>query len=182
MSAVAPITNEFPSASHVDEPNWFAIHIRARHEKKVHSALCESGIETFLPLSRQIHRWSDRSKAVDVPLFPCYSFVRISFSHKQRLQVLRTSGVLGFVGVQFQATPVPEHEIEQIRKLLDRQIPCSPYPFLKVGQRVRIRGGSLDGMEGIWLGHKRKGTLIISVELIQRSLAISVEGFEVEPV
>jgi transcription antitermination factor NusG len=166
----------------LDELSWYAIHTRSRHEKKVDAALREIGIRSFLPLTRQVRRWSDRQQVVELPLFPCYGFLQIEPSSKTRLTVLRTPGVLGFVGARHGPSPIPNAEIEQVRKVLEQSVPVSPYPFLRVGQRVRIRGGALDGVEGIWQGQKSNGTLVISVSLIQRSFAISIDGYAVEPV
>jgi transcription antitermination factor NusG len=129
-----------------------------------------------------VRRWSDRQQVVELPLFACYGFLQIEPSSKTRLAVLRTPGVLGFVGPQHEPSPIPNAEIEQVRRVLDKNVPVSPYPFLKVGQRVRIRGGALDGVEGLWQGQKSNGTLVISVSLIQRSFAISIDGYAVEPV
>jgi transcription antitermination factor NusG len=98
------------------------------------------------------------------------------------LIVLRTEGVIGFVGVRGEGTPVRDAEIESVRLLLSRGVPFAAYPFLKIGQRVRIRGGSLDGVEGVIVGDKGDRKLVISVELIQRSVAITVEGYDLEPV
>jgi transcription antitermination factor NusG len=164
------------------EQYWYAIHTRAHHEKRVDARLRECNISTFLPLVKQVHRWSDRRKVIDLPLFSCYVFVNIVPSPKSRLIVLRTEGVIGFVGARSEGTPVRDAEIESVRLLLSRGVPFAAYPFLKIGQRVRIRGGSLDGVEGVIVGDKGDRKLVISVELIQRSVAITVEGYDLEPV
>jgi len=147
----------------------------------VDARLRERGISTFLPLVKQVHRWSDRRKVIDLPLFSCYVFVKIVPSPKSRLIVLRTEGVIGFVGVRGEGTPVRSAEIENVRLLLSRSVPFAAYPFLKIGQRVRIRGGSLDGVEGVMVAQNRDSKLVVSVELIQRSLLISIEGYQIEP-
>jgi transcription antitermination factor NusG len=158
---------------------WYAIQTRPRHEKKVAAELKEKRIDSYLPLLNQIHRWSDRRKAVQVPLFPGYVFVHSQLVPMVRYSILTIWGALAFVGPQREATPIPDTQIEDIRTLLETKVSLSPYPFLKVGQRVRVRGGALDGMEGILVtnGHKR---LVISVESIQRSLSITIEGYDVE--
>jgi transcription antitermination factor NusG len=129
----------------------------------------------------EIHRWSDRNVKVESPLFPGYLFVRIAWT-AQRLSVLKTGGVLRLVGNDCEGMPVEEKEIENIRTLLSTRTPFSPYPFLKAGQRVRIRGGCLEGIEGIFLSQSSNSRLIVSIEAIQRSLAIRLEGYCVEPV
>jgi len=161
---------------------WYAIHTRAKHEKRVASELEQKGIVTFLPLVTETHGWSDRRKKVVLPLFSCYAFVNISASPAARVSVLSTGGVLSFVGTQNQATPIPENQIQQIRTLLDNKVGISPHPFLKIGQRVRIRGGCLEGVEGILTAQNGANRLVISIDGIYRALSICLEGYEVEPV
>ena len=140
------------------------------------------GVTTFLPLVTEIHRWSDRHKSVDVPLFPGYVFVQIPAEREAQLRVLKTSGVVQFVGNQQGAVPIPDQEIASVHSVLEEKVDCAPYPFLQLGQRVRIRGGSLDGIQGILVRRDSACNLVISIELIQRSLAVSVCNFDVEPV
>lgn len=166
----------------VSDLSWFAIVSRSRHEKMAAAALTNAGIATFLPIVSEAHHWSDRRKLVDVPLFPGYIFVQIPNLAESRLQVLKTTGVVRFVGNQQGPVPVPEEEIAAVQKVLVEKLECSPYPFLQVGQRVRIRGGALDGIEGILVARDAACKLVISIQLIQRSLAVSVYNFDVEPV
>jgi transcription antitermination factor NusG len=98
---------------------------------------------------------------------------------EERLKVLRTPGVLGFVGSERQGTPIPDEQIESLRKAISENVPCLPYPFISVGKRVRIRGGSLDGVEGILMRQGADQSLVISVELLQRSVSIRVEGYDI---
>jgi len=163
-----------------EESNWYAIHTTPRHEKWIAGQLQEKRVFTFLPLLQQIHRWSDRRSKVEVPMFSCYAFVRIVHTAEERLKVLRTPGVLGFVGSQREGTPIPREQIENLQKALREKIPCAVHPFIRVGQRVRVRGGSLDGMEGILLRQGKDESLIVSVELLQRSVAIRVNGYDIE--
>ena len=161
---------------------WYAIHTRSRHEKMVTTRLEEQGITTFLPTTTEVRRWSDRCKLVEFPLFSCYAFVNLPWISEQRAKVVRTDGVLGFIGFGSDAVPIPDLEIENIRTVLAGMVPCTAYPFLKIGQRVRVRGGSLDGVEGILVARNGNNRLVISVEPIQRSLAINIDGYAVEPV
>jgi transcription antitermination factor NusG len=161
-------------------PHWYAIHTRARHEKRIDLGLQEMGIETFLPLIHEVHRWSDRRKEVALPLFPCYLFVHILPEPATRLHVLQTPGVLNFVGKWDELSTVPDQEIEQVRAVMQQRDRFFPCPFLKAGQRIRIRGGVLDGVEGILNSHKGASTLVVSVELIQRSVSVFIEGYDVE--
>jgi len=182
MSSAAQIVDQSVGWAYPGEqPQWYAIHIRPKHEKRVASELEQKGILTFLPLVTEIHRWSDRRKKVELPLFSCYLFVNLVASADLRVAVLSTGGVLGFVGAHHQGAPIPESQIEQIRTLLESKVPFSFHPFLKVGQRVRIRGGCLDGMEGILSAQKGADRLVVAVDGIQRALSICLEGYDVEP-
>src|SRR5262249_41093378 len=166
----------------IDNPcSWYAVHTQARHEKVVAQRLAEQGVATFLPLVTTIHRWSDRKKKVELPLFSCYVFARIQANNEHRNRICRTAGVFGIVGTRGEGTPIPDQEIESVRGFLNEKLPWSVYPFLKIGQLVRICGGSMDGVEGILIARNGESTLIISVNVIQRSLAVRIEGYNVEP-
>jgi len=164
-----------------DELRWYAVHTRARHEKAVAHRLRELGLNSFLPLVKETHRWSDRKKTVELPLFSCYVFVQMQPGSKDRLQVSTTDGVLQVVGTRGQGIAIPDEQIDAVRLVLSEQLPWSEHPFLKIGQRVRIRGGAMDGVEGILLARNGDRTLVISVDVIQRSLAVRIEGYRVEP-
>jgi transcription antitermination factor NusG len=172
---------EIPSSA-TEEAPWFAVHTRARHEKVVAQRFREMGLNSFLPLVKETHRWSDRKKTVELPLFSCYVFVQMSPEHsKERLAVVSTDGVLQIVGSRGQGIPIPSAQIDAIRLLLAEELPWKEHPFLKVGQKVRICGGAMDGVEGILLARDRDRTLVVSVDVIQRSLAVRIEGYRVEP-
>jgi transcription antitermination factor NusG len=160
---------------------WYAVRTRPRHEKKVVAELEEKGIAIYLPLVTQVHRWSDRRKVVQVPLFSCYAFVHSVLDLHLRLALHGISGALGFVGPNNQGIPIPDEQIEGIRTLITNNVPLMPYPLLKTGQRVRVRGGALHGVEGI-LAMKDERRLVISVEGISSSFSISLEGYDVEPI
>ena len=162
-------------------PRWYAVHTRARHEKLVTTRLQDLGITTFLPIVTEVRRWSDRRKRVEFPLFSCYSFVNLPWLPELRAQVVRTDGVLGFVGSCGGPVPVLDAEIQNIRTLIKSMVPYTTCPFLKIGQRVRIRSGALNGMEGILLGRNGDASLVISVDPLHRSLAIRIDGYSVEP-
>ena len=165
-----------------DEPRWYAVLCRSRHEKLVATSLANIGIANFLPIVSEVHYWSDRRKLVDAPLFPGYVFVQIPNSTEAQLRVLKTSGVVRFVGNRQGPLAIPEQEISDVQTVLEQKVHCSPYPFLKLGQRVRICGGALDGIEGVLVGRDSDRKLVISIEIIQRSLAISVYNLDVQPV
>jgi len=163
-----------------EESRWYAIHTVARHEKRVAQQLEESRVCTFLPLIEQRREWSDRWARVDVPLFTCYAFVRIVQASAERLKVLRVPGVLGFVGQERCGSPIPDEEIENLQAAIRGKLPLAVHPFVSAGKRVRLRGGSLDGVTGILVGPAGQSSLIVSVELLQRSVALRVEGYAVE--
>lgn len=163
-----------------EQAQWYAIRTRSRCEKMVSEQLELQGIESFLPLVKRTHKWSDRVKEVELPLFSGYSFVRIEMSSPERLRVLKAHGVVGFVGVHGAGTAIPENQIRDIRTVLQLGIPFEEHHFPKVGQRVRIKGGCLDGIEGVLAGHNGDQSLMISVEPIQRSLSIRVQGYNLE--
>jgi transcription termination/antitermination protein NusG len=165
----------------LNEPCWFAVRTRSRHEKMVSEQLGKLGIENFLPLIKRTRKWSDRTKEIEMPVFSGYSFVRMVFSSAARLRVLQTHGVAGFVGPNNLGMAIPDSEIQDVRRLVASSVPFEEHTFLKVGQRVRIRGGSLDGVEGILSAHDEDQSLVVSVELIQRSLSVRIQGYQVEP-
>jgi transcription antitermination factor NusG len=164
-----------------DELCWYALHTKARHERAVEWRLRDQGMETFLPTMVEVHRWSDRKKKVEVPLFSCYVFVRCALNAEDRARVYRIESVHGFVGSRGVSLPIPAEQIESIRKVLT-QAAVRSHPFLQAGQRVRIRGGAMDGVEGVFLSENGDHSLIISVDAIQRSMAVRIDGYDVEPV
>lgn len=164
------------------EGAWFAVHTRARHEKKVDTLLRGKDIDTFLPVVTKVQRWSDRKKKIEFPLFPCYTFVYVPCSAEQFVNVLRTPGIVRIVASGCEPLPVPTEQITSIRLLLHQDVPYWEHPFLRTGQRVRVRGGCLDGLEGILTEVKSNRTLVISADPIQRSIAIRADDYDVEPI
>jgi transcription antitermination factor NusG len=162
--------------------NWYAIQTRSRHEKFVSYQLQSRGIEHYLPIITEVHSWSDRKKKVELPLFSGYVFVHVAPINEERVRVLRADGVVRFVGPSAEGTPIPEEEIQSVRMLIDQKVPWVAHPFLKVGQRIRIRGGALDGVEGIFQSRSGEDMLVVSVDAIQRSLSISIRGYNIEVV
>src|SRR5215831_7857495 len=179
---VQPVFGEIGASPVVEPAQWYAIRTRSRHEKMVADQLDRQGVENFLPLVRRTRQWSDRAKEVELPLFSGYTFVRVVLSSPERLRVLQTHGVAGFVGINSCGTAITENQIEDIRTLLASEVPFEEQPFLRVGQRVRVRGGALDGVEGILSAQNDDRSLVISLEPIQRSLSVRIQGYTVEPV
>ena len=122
-----------------EEQSWYALLTRARHEKIVTNRLQEVGVTSFLPTIMQERRWSDRKKMVEFPLFSCYVFAKFAPNRSERLRVLRVEGVFGLVGGRGEGTPIPDEQINAVQGLVETQLPWSSHPFLKIGQRVRIR-------------------------------------------
>ncbi len=160
--------------------NWYALHTRPRHEKLVALRLNERGVDTFLPIVTEVHRWSDRNKVLQLPLFTSYVFAKFIPNRAERLRVLRVGGVLALVGNCGEGTPIPNEQIDAVRAVIDSALTWSVHPFLKIGQRVRIRSGALDGLEGVLVSRNGSDRLVISIDAIQRSLAVQVEGYQVE--
>jgi transcription termination/antitermination protein NusG len=164
-----------------DQPRWYAVRTRSRHEKLVARQLEHQGIQSFLPTITKINQWSDRRKQVEEPLFSGYAFVRLNHSSSDRVRVLQTQGVVNFVGVQGSGIPIPDQEIENINTLLASRATYQQRPYLHVGQRVRVCGGALDGLEGILTAENSDQSVVISIASIQRSLSVRVAGYQVEP-
>ena len=162
--------------------SWFAVQTKARHEKRVAAELEEKGVAAFLPLFTEVHQWSDRKRKVDLPLFTTYVFVRIGGDQSSRISVLQTNSVFRFVGSRGIGIPIPDEQIEALQTIVRRKVPFTPYPFLNLGQKVRVRGGSLDGVCGVLSAVNDDRSLIVSVEGIQRSIAIRIDGYGVEPI
>lgn len=158
---------------------WYALQTRRRSETRVDAALTRKGIETFLPLVRQHRRGRDNRPLSPLPLFPGYIFSRLSLNPEVRLRVLQTPGAVDFVCVQEAPAPIATSQIENLRRLLLLDCQCSIRPLLRSGQRVRIRGGALDGLEGILLDTAAKH-LVISIDCLERSVAFVVEGYDLE--
>lgn len=158
---------------------WYALWTRSRHEKYVRDELSGQGIEPLLPVVKRVHQWKDRRKEVTVPLFPGYCFAR--FAWKDHLLILRAPGVVRVIGSSGKPEPIPDHEIEAIKRLMSTILPYDAYPYLREGMRVRIIRGPLEGVEGI-LAHKdKKHRVVISVHLIQQAAAVELDLADVVP-
>jgi transcription antitermination factor NusG len=153
---------------------WFALQVRARHEMGVADHLRGKGYEWFLPLYKCRKRWSDRMKIVDAPLFPGYLFCR--FNPQERLPILKTPGVTQIVGFNGHPAPVDETEISAVQTLLESGLSSQPWPFLAAGDRVRIESGPLRDLEGILVKFKGDHRLVLSVTLLQRSVAVEIDS------
>ncbi|HYL97727.1 MAG TPA: UpxY family transcription antiterminator [Blastocatellia bacterium] len=186
MSGTFTVAIEEPLAAsdlkleNILEPRWFAVHTRSRHEKSASEQLRCREVETFLPLYQSTRRWRNGDHDVQLPLFPGYTFVRIHV--KDRLHVLKVPGVVRLVG--FNGTPIPleDQEVEGLRCALASGVKAGPHPYLTVGRRVRITAGPLNGHEGILMRRKGKQRIVLSIDLIQRSILVDIESNALDPV
>lgn len=158
---------------------WHALYTRHQHEKSAARILSDKGFETFLPLHADIRRWRDRRKKLELPLFPCYLFLRGGL--ERQFEVLGTPGVCWFVESGDRVAEIPENELEAILRIVNERLPVESHPFLKSGDLVRVRQGPLDGVEGILVRKKDHGSrLVVAVEMLQRAVAVEVDASWVE--
>jgi transcription antitermination factor NusG len=171
----------WPSPQIAERPHhWYAVHTSPRHEKRVREHLGHRDVGCFLPLFRTIHRWKNGCKAqVELPLFPGYLFVNILRS--DRVQVLGVPGVLSFVGPRGEPAQLPDVEIETLRSGLHLQ-KFEPFNNLVVGQKVRIKAGSLTGLSGVLVRSANGFRVVLTVELIKQSVAVELDAADVEPI
>lgn len=153
---------------------WFAVQTRTRYENYAAKQLNGRGYEVFLPFYQCKRRWSDRMQEFEVPLFPGYLFCR--FNLLDRLPILTTPGVIQIVGIGKTPIPVDEEEVIALQTAVRTGVPRHPWPFLKVGEKVRVEAGPLCGLEGVLLNFKGRYRLVLSVSLLQRSVAVEVDS------
>lgn len=162
-----------------EEECWYAAYTCAQHEKRVAAELGRREVEHFLPLYSSVRRWKDRRVTLDLPLFPGYLFVRLAL--RDRLRVVQIPSVVRLVGFNGQATALPDTEMEILRSGLGQSLRAVPHPFLTVGRRVRITAGPFAGLEGVLKEKKNSLRVIVTLELIQRSVAVDVDVADVRP-
>lgn len=163
----------------MSKETWYALYTRHQHEKNASQVLSQKGFETFLPLYQAIHQWKDRKKEIWLPLFPSYVFVSGDLSRS--LDVLKTPGVVGFVSSSGRPAVIPSEQIQAVRQVVLRSR-AEPHPFLQAGDRVRVKSGSLAGVEGILVRKKNYWRLVISVEMLGKSVATEIEASVIERV
>ncbi len=159
---------------------WFAVQVRARYESAVGAFLEANGHESFLPSYWGKRQWSDRIKKIELPLFPGYLFCR--FGLQDRVSILKTPGLISIVGIAKNPVPIDEAEIAALRTLVSSGVSTQPWPYVRIGQRVRIDHGALSGLEGILQSFKGRQRIVVSVKLLQRSVAAEIDGAWVSPV
>jgi transcription antitermination factor NusG len=179
-SDLIPATEPFQSDPATQlQARWYAAHVCSRHEKQVARQLEERRVSCFLPVYRSVRRWKDRRKELDLVLFPGYVFVHLDL--KDRLRVLQVPSVVRFVSFNGQPAALPDAEIEVLVNGLAKGVRAEPHPYLKVGHRVRVKYGPLAGTQGILVRRKDKFRVVLSIDLIMRSVAVEVDEADVEP-
>jgi|SRR5271156_1803448 len=151
---------------------WYAAYTKHQHEKKAAEYFSRNDFEVYLPLYKSAHRWKDRTQMVSLPLFPCYVFLKTNLV--RRLDILRTPGVFGLAGNAAGPVAIPEGDLEMVRKITESPR-IEPHPYLACGDRVRVRLGPLSGAEGILTKVKNRYRVVISVELLQKAVAVEVD-------
>lgn len=167
----------------ITKSSWYVVHVRSRHEFKVMDRLTKAGIDVFLPIVERLSKWKDRKKLVSFPLFPGYVFVHIQKIYETMLIILKTPGVVRFIGIASnEPEPVPDEQIDSLKRLVESKEDLDPYPYLKEGQRVRIKRGPLKGVEGILVERPGKHILVLSIDILRRGVSIKIDASDVESV
>jgi transcription antitermination factor NusG len=172
------ITPEVAAAPRPDP--WFAIQVRSQYEKITAVSLHNKGYEAFAPMYRSRRYWSDRVKELDLPLFPGYIFCRFDPVH--RLPVLTSPGIVSIVGLGKNPEPVDDGEIARIQAIVRSAVLACPWPFLRAGQKVAVIRGPLCGVEGFLVSSKNQHRLVVSIQLLQRSVAAEIDRDCVQPI
>ena len=160
--------------------SWYALQVRSRKENYVASQISGQGYQCLLPTYRSMRKWSDRVKESEQPLFPGYLFCR--FDIRDRRPLVTTPGVLQIVGSGRTPVPVSDEEIHALQLVVSSGVSKEPWPYLEVGQRVRVDYGTLTGLEGILVTLKGNHRVVLSVTLLQRSVAMEVDSAWLTPV
>jgi transcription antitermination factor NusG len=161
------------------EHHWFALWTRSRHEQVVREQLERKHIDVFLPTVTKWSRWKDRKKKIDWPLFPGYCFAR--FNPVERLPILKCIGVVKIISAHGEPAPIPDHEIDSIRRLVKSELAFDPCPMIHEGMTVEVTHGPLKGVIGRLVRKNDKARLILSVNLIGQAVSVEVDAADVRP-
>ncbi|MEN8263044.1 MAG: UpxY family transcription antiterminator [Nitrospirota bacterium] len=165
------------------KPEWYAVHVRSRHEFQVTERLTMKGTETFLPTVEKQRKWKDRKKMIAFPLFPGYVFVHTTKESGNLLNVLKVKGVVRMLcTLPGQPDTIPDEQIISLQKLVENKEALDPYPYLNEGQMVRIVKGPLSGIEGILLKKQDKHLLVLSVDVLKQGVALTINASDVEKI
>jgi transcription antitermination factor NusG len=168
-----------PNATFDTTEAWYAIHVRANYEKRVSAAMRQKGYAIYLPIITEPRRWSDRVVDCEIPLFPGYLFGRVD--PLNRLPVLKTDGVIQILGNGSSPTPIASETLHAIQRMTSTPAGAMPFPYLKAGQRIRVRSGPLSGVEGILMRRKGARYLVVSIDLLNRSVATEIDVADIKP-
>jgi transcription antitermination factor NusG len=171
---------ETACSSNYSEPNWYVAYTSANHEKRVGDQLQHRQVEYFLPLYESLRKWKDRRVKLQMPLFPGYVFVR--FVWHERLRVLQVPGVARLIAFDGQPATLKDEEIADLRNSIAAELRVQPHPYLRVGKRVRIRRGALQGVEGILTRKKGLYRVVLSIDVIMKSVSVEVDADDLEVV
>jgi transcription termination/antitermination protein NusG len=161
------------------EVRWFALWTRSRHEQVVREQLEQKRVEAFLPTVTRWSRWKDRKKKIDWPLFPGYCFAR--FDPRERLPILKCTGVVNIISFEGEPAPIPEQEIDGIRRLVETDLAYDPCPMIREGEMVEVVHGPLKGVIGRLVRKNDKARLVLSVDLIGQAVSVEVDAADVRP-
>jgi len=164
------------------DPAWYALYTRSRFEKKLLLELTDRSVEVFLPMREVLSRWKDRRKRIWLPLFPGYIFINHIDTPENRYRILNIPGAVRFVGIEGRPEPVPDEQIDGVRRFLEASIAVDPYPYLQVGQRVEIIAGPLKGITGILVQKRGKFRFVLQVDLIRQAVSVEIDASDVRPI
>lgn len=163
--------------------DWFGIHVKSRHEFKILRMLIKTRVEAFLPVVERLRKWKNMTKCISFPLFPGYIFVNIQKDYRSILNILKIKGVVRFLcTVPGEPEPIPREQIDSLKRLVENKEIIDPYPYLKEGQKVRIKKGPLAGVEGVLTERHGRHFLVVAVDIIQQGVSVKVCASDVEPI
>ena len=177
LANTATLNQFLASPAPFHERHWYAVYTCANHEKRIATQFAERSVEHFLPVYESVRRWKDRRMRLQLPLFPGYIFVNHSL--QDRLRILQVPGVVRLVGFNGTAIALPAAEIEALRAGLQSPARAEPHPYLTAGRRVRIVRGPFEGLEGVLLRRKGHFRVVLSLDLIMRSIAVDIETADI---
>ncbi len=170
-------------AQNTSVPKWYAVHTKSRHEFQAIERLNQKGINAFLPTVERLRKWKDRKKIISFPLFPGYLFVNISKDSQSMLSVLKVKGVVRLLcTLPGEPDPIPDEQILSLQRLIENKADLDHYPYLNEGQKVRIIKGPLSGVEGILVEKLDKHLLVLSVDVLQHGVALTISASDVEKI
>ena len=162
-------------------PEWYALYTRSRFEKKLMSELTDRSIEVFLPMREVLSRWKDRKKKIWIPLFPGYIFVHQVDTPANRYRILNVPGAVRFIGFNSQTVPIPQEQIDGVRRFLECNLMVDPYPYMRIGRRVEVIAGPLKGIQGKLVQKRGRFRFVLQVDLIRQAISVEIDASDVRP-